>query len=175
MNTKVIALSLLVAVALFVTIMTIVPYETLSALLTAVYAFTTLLLYFHTTENNRKTHEQYRQSLNPLLSFHLLKDDYYLVLKITNTGKMPATKITINVKTLNLGKTEKRLWFKHLFNAPFELYPNESVQSIIIPYTMDLQPHEGEGSLLTLSMEVSYKNENTNEIVEYSRSIAFNH
>jgi len=46
------------------------------------------------------THKQYIRSLDPLLSFKLIKGKYELYLSITNTGGAVAKDIAINIKEI---------------------------------------------------------------------------
>jgi hypothetical protein len=129
------AIGIIIAIVIYAAIVTFVPNEMMMALLTSVYVVTTVLLYVNTIENNKETRSQYSRGLNPLLSFYLFEQNKDLVLKITNTGKMPATAITIKIKDLRLGRKEKVVRYEFLFDVPFDLYPNESVQSMITPFT----------------------------------------
>jgi hypothetical protein len=119
--------------------------------------------------NNVKTHRQYRQILDPMLSMRL--DDYggFLYLCIQNTGRTAATNIKIEVKSIEHNGENKQLMLDELFEQRFELYPNETTHSEVALSGANVATRV----FPTLHIDVFYEHTGGEEKVSYSRKVTF--
>lgn len=118
---------------------------------------------------NLVSHKQYISSLNPLLSFRMTENDHLLYLSVTNTGKSAALCVNLNIKSIEDNGDKKDLHVDRLFINEFELYPGEMVQGMIAIYGQNVCTYV----FPYIKMDVSYLNGNTNEKIEYKRTVTF--
>mgnify|MGYP006864471440 CR=1 FL=1 len=113
---------------------------------------------------------QYEDSLAPQLSMSLIEYSSFLYLRIKNTGKLPARKITIDLLDIhNNGNAEKSLMRDDLFYNEFELYSEETVQGRVTMYGENIQNNV----FPSIDIKVKYEYGSDKKIVEFERNVTF--
>ena len=117
---------------------------------------------------NHRNQKHYKDSILPQLSMKLVEYDYQLFLYIKNTGKSAAKDIRIIPTSIDCNG-DRGLEAGKLFDSPFELYPEESVQDVValsgsnIAYT----------AFPKVTIDVSYSIGNSKRKIAYSRTITY--
>ena len=113
------------------------------------------------------THQQYVDSLEPLLSFKLYRESNLLLLNISNKGKSAAEHIKLRIVDLIDNGKSNTLCPDNIFDNEFELYPEESIQVLIATSINAL----GENIFPKLKISIEYIKGNTKKKIKYDRVI----
>lgn len=113
---------------------------------------------------------QYEGSLAPQLSMSLIEYSSFLYLRVKNTGKLPARKITIDLLDIhNNGNAEKSLMRDGLFYNEFELYSEEIVQGRVAMYGENIENNV----FPSIDIKIKYEYGSNKKIVEFKRNVTF--
>ena len=116
-----------------------------------------------------KTRKQYRESLNPLLSFQLVDNCGLLFLTIKNTGQSEAIEIKIIFDEISNNGEETLFDIAKIFKSELTLYPNEKVTGYIAKAGANISTEIAP----TVKVHVSYIKGNNKKKTQYSRSICY--
>lgn len=118
--------------------------------------------------NNIRSNRQYKKSIEPQLSMHLVRFDMKLYLQIKNTGKSVARGISLSpIQITNNGVNDEQPRKDGLFAMQFDLYPEELVQTeICMSYdTISIK------AFPSLEVSVSYRLDCDKKKVAYQRTV----
>lgn len=138
----------------------------ISSIATLIAAISTIVAIIANIRSNR----QYKKSIEPQLSMHLVNFNNMLYLQVKNTGKTVARNISlIPCYLTNNGDNDEQPSEDGLFAMQFELYPDEVVQTEVCS-TYD--------TILTkafpqLKLNVSYLADGVKKKVVYQRTVTF--
>ena len=138
----------------------------ISSIATLIAAISTIVAIIANIRSNR----QYKKSIEPQLSMHLVNFNNMLYLQVKNTGKTVARNISLIPCCLtNNGDNDEQPSEDGLFAMQFELYPDEVVQTEVCS-TND--------TILTkafpqLKLNVSYQDDGVKKKVVYQRTVTF--
>lgn len=138
----------------------------ISSIATLIAAISTIVAIIANIRSNR----QYKKSIEPQLSMHLVNFNNMLYLLVKNTGKTVARNISLIPCCLtNNGDNDEQPSEDGLFAMQFELYPDEVVQTEVCS-TND--------TILTkafpqLKLNVSYQDDGVKKKVVYQRTVTF--
>ncbi|MGN0654051.1 MAG: hypothetical protein ACI4KD_03950 [Oscillospiraceae bacterium] len=130
----------------------------------------TVSLGFLALWQNQQIHEQHIESLEPLLSMHLLEEKSILYLVVENTGGVEAKNIRIKVLNLCNNGSNNDLWLDGLFDTVFELYPKEKVRGRIAICGSDIATE----IFPQIKIKVSYIRPDLKREKEYERTVIYN-
>lgn len=119
---------------------------------------------------NIRSNKQYKKSIEPQLSMHLVNFNNILYLQVKNTGKTVARNISLRPCCLvNNGDNDEQPSEEGLFSMKFELYPNEIVQTeVCCTYDTILTK-----AFPQLELNVSYQAEGVRKQMVYQRTVTF--
>lgn len=117
---------------------------------------------------NCRSQKHYKDSIQPQLSMKLVDYNNKLFLCIKNTGKTPATNITIKPFSIK-NNGDLKLETGKLFDTTFELYPEEAVQDKIAFLGSNILY----SAFPQITVEVSYNAGNNKRKTSYLRTITY--
>lgn len=138
----------------------------ISSIATLIAAISTVVAIIANTKSNR----QYKKSIEPQLSMHLVNFNDILYLQVKNTGKTVARNISLRPCCVtNNGDNDEQPSEDGLFAIQFELYPDEVVQTeVCSTYNTILTK-----AFPQLELNVSYQAEGIKKQVVYQRTVTF--
>ena len=138
----------------------------ISSIATLIAAISTIVAIIANIRSNR----QYKKSIEPQLSMHLVNFNNMLYLQVKNTGKTVARNISLIPCCLtNNGDNDEQPRKDGLFAMQFELYPDEVVQTEVCrTYNTILTK-----AFPQLELNVSYQAEGVRKQVVYQRTVTF--
>ena len=113
--------------------------------------------------------KHYKDGLEPQLSMNLCEFSPLIYLRIKNTGKSAAKYINVDVIAIHNNGSSTDLMLDKLFERPFELYPEETVQGQVALSGTNV----AEQIFPSVDIQVSYKREGYRKKREYKRSVTF--
>ncbi len=138
----------------------------ISSIATLIAAISTVVAIIANTKSNR----QYKKSIEPQLSMHLVNFNNILYLQVKNTGKTVARNISLNPCCVtNNGDNDEQPREDGLFAMQFELYPDEVVQTEVCS-TYDTIFTK---AFPQLKLNVSYQADGVKKKVGYQRTVTF--
>ena len=111
--------------------------------------------------------KHYKADLEPQLSMNLIVFNSFLYLCVKNTGKTAAKCVRIHIKALRNNGSNSSLLSSEVFDTPFELYPDETVQACVAVYGKTIS----EQVFPSVDMSVAYLRSGYRRSRKYNRSI----
>lgn len=138
----------------------------ISSIATLIAAISTVVAIIANIKSNR----QYKKSIEPQLSMHLVSFNNILYLQVKNAGKTVARNISLRPCCVtNNGDNDEQPSKDGLFAMQFELYPDEVVQTeVCSTYNTILTK-----AFPQLELNVSYQSEGVRKQVVYQRTVTF--
>lgn len=119
--------------------------------------------------SNIQNHCQHKAGIQPQLSMSLIEQDYWLYLRITNTGGLPVKEAKISVKDIRNNGDRNELHLDSLFDMQFELYPAETIQGEVAIFGVSLANH----AFPQIDISVEYRVPGKWKKVLYTRSVTY--
>ncbi|MBU5462705.1 hypothetical protein [Lachnoclostridium sp. MSJ-17] len=117
---------------------------------------------------NRRSQRHYKDSIRPQLSMKLIDYKYELYLYIKNTGRTAAKNISIQINSIE-NNGDRDLNPGKLFEAAFELYPEESVQETVAYLGTNIAYH----ACPKVGISVEYTEGNRKKKIKFSRTVSY--
>lgn len=118
---------------------------------------------------NQQINKQHIESLAPALSMRLISLGGLLYLTVENTGQSEAKEIEISFEKIVNNGERCELMLDDLFSNPFELYPKENVQGLIMASGANI----GTQIFPQITVGVSYFWPHLNRRVQYNRQVIY--
>ena len=119
---------------------------------------------------NHRSQQQYKESVKPQLTMKLVDFNGFLYLQVKNTGKTVARNIDITpIKIENNGENNVSPNSCGIFSMPFELYPEEIVQSEVGTCFQTVAA----AAFPQLFLSVEYSLDGTGKKVKYNRTVTY--